>query len=364
MVRTSVLARVEDRLSDVIDQIEVHTSGTVVSATLLTTAILIVDLLVPLGISVYVLYSVPFIMFALVAPRLLGWVLGSFIVLVMAGFLLSVPGPVRPEIVLLNRGIFSLSLLPITGLVVLILREREHLFAENARRRQAEASLRTANEKLQLLSSITRHDINNRLAVVRGGLDLLRDTEDDPDQVRALEAIAKETDRAASLVRFTAEYQSIGVDLPCWQDLGALVRSAERNVSLGSVRVENECPPGTQVFADALIERVFSNLVENAVRYGETITTFRFSFLREGDLRVIVCSDDGVGIPDEDKRRIFERGFGRNTGFGLFLSREILAITGIEIRETGRPGEGARFELLVPPEMFRESPVLPGSEAT
>jgi signal transduction histidine kinase len=55
-----------------------------------------------------------------------------------------------------------------------------------------------------------------------------------------------------------------------------------------------------------------------------------------------------VGIAENEKEKIFMGGYGKNTGFGLFLAREILAITGITIRETGIPGEGARFEITVP----------------
>jgi signal transduction histidine kinase len=51
--------------------------------------------------------------------------------------------------------------------------------------------------------------------------------------------------------------------------------------------------------------------------------------------------------------RIFERGYGKNTGLGLFLSREILAITGITITENGVPGKGARFEITVPKGAYR-----------
>ena len=53
---------------------------------------------------------------------------------------------------------------------------------------------------------------------------------------------------------------------------------------------------------------------------------------------VLVFEDDGMGIAGEDKKHLFERGFGKNTGLGLFLSREILSITGITIRETERSG--------------------------
>ncbi|MDD1694555.1 MAG: ATP-binding protein, partial [Methanoregula sp.] len=61
----------------------------------------------------------------------------------------------------------------------------------------------------------------------------------------------------------------------------------------------------------------------------------------------------GAGIAVEDKKRLFERGFGHHTGLGLFLSREILAITGITITENGEPGKGARFEILVPDGTWR-----------
>lgn len=50
-------------------------------------------------------------------------------------------------------------------------------------------------------------------------------------------------------------------------------------------------------------------------------------------------------------------GFGKNTGLGLALSRDILSLTGITIKETGTAGEGARFELLVPKGGWR---VIPG----
>ncbi|MCX6690353.1 MAG: sensor histidine kinase, partial [Methanoregula sp.] len=54
-----------------------------------------------------------------------------------------------------------------------------------------------------------------------------------------------------------------------------------------------------------------------------------------------------------DKKKLFTRGFGKHTGLGLFLSREILAITGITITENGVPGKGARFEITVPKGAWR-----------
>jgi signal transduction histidine kinase len=102
-----------------------------------------------------------------------------------------------------------------------------------------------------------------------------------------------------------------------------------------------------------LIVRVFYNLIDNAVRYGCKISTIRFSVQESGDDRIFVCEDNGVGIPTEDKKIIFDRGFGTKSETSLAISREILAITGITIKETGEPGKGARFEMIVPQGMYR-----------
>ncbi|MCX6698237.1 MAG: hypothetical protein NTV84_11985 [Methanoregula sp.] len=64
--------------------------------------------------------------------------------------------------------------------------------------------------------------------------------------------------------------------------------------------------------------------------------------------------DDGDGVHAGEKERLFTQGFGKNTGLGLFLSREILAITGITITENGTLGKGARFEIHVPAGMWRK----------
>ena len=70
---------------------------------------------------------------------------------------------------------------------------------------------------------------------------------------------------------------------------------------------------------------------------------------------VIICEDDGAGVPADEKEKIFSYGFGKNTGLGLFLSREILNITGISIKETGELHKGARFEITCPQTTIRTS---------
>lgn len=111
---------------------------------------------------------------------------------------------------------------------------------------------------------------------------------------------------------------------------------------------------GLEVFADPLLEKVFYNLIDNSLRYGgETLTTIRITSRKKGSSLVLAFEDNGTGIADCDKKVIFDKGFGKNTGLGLYLSREILSITGITIAETGEPGKGACFEMLVPEGGFR-----------
>jgi signal transduction histidine kinase len=131
------------------------------------------------------------------------------------------------------------------------------------------------------------------------------------------------------------------------------VHNAGTGATLGQVTLNNDLPANTEVFTDPLIVKVFFNLIDNALRHGSRITTIRFSSeARDRDL-IIICEDDGAGIAMPEKEKIFERGFGKNTGFGLAISRDILDITGITIRETGEPGRGARFEITVPQGMWR-----------
>ncbi len=215
-------------------------------------------------------------------------------------------------------------------------------------RKRAEEALALASRKLKLLSGITRHDINNQLTVQGGYLEILEDTPLDPTTNEYFQKVNTATKRIAAMIQFTKEYEQIGVNAPVWQECRTLVDTAAKQAPLGKVMVKNDLPTGAEVFVDPLVVKVFYNLMDNAARYGGKITTIRFSSLESGDDHLIVCEDDGNGVPADEKEQIFERGFGKNTGLGLALAREILDITGITITETGEPGKGARFEIAVP----------------
>jgi PAS domain S-box-containing protein len=219
-------------------------------------------------------------------------------------------------------------------------------------RKQAEEALKMANKKLNLLSGITRHDITNQLTILNGYLVILEKKRPDPSLNVYLQKVRTAAQRISSMIQFTKEYEHIGFHAPVWHDCRTLVDTAAKEAPLGKVIVKNDLPVSAELFADPLIVKVFYNLMDNAVRYGGKITSIRFSVKDRDGVPVVVCEDDGDGVLAEEKERIFERGFGKNTGLGLFLSKEILSITGITIAETGVPGKGARFEMTIPKGMW------------
>jgi len=218
---------------------------------------------------------------------------------------------------------------------------------------QVEVVLALASKKLPLLSNITRHDINNQFLALNGFLKLLQKQAPDPALEDYFTRITKASSRISAMVQFTKEYEEIGVHAPTWQDVRAQVDAAGKSASHDQISLANEIPSVSEVLTDPLIVKVLYNLMDNAVWHGGKITTIRFSVEERNGDHIVVCEDDGDGIPADEKEKIFERGYGKNTGLELALSREVLAITCITIRETGKAGKGAWFEMRVPKGAWR-----------
>ena len=217
-------------------------------------------------------------------------------------------------------------------------------------RRLLEDSLKQVNRKLNLLSAITRHDILNNIMVCRGYLAMAKRKSPEPGLQENLDLIESIIGTIHSQITFTRIYQDLGASTPVWLDVGELCRKCVG--SPHSVPVISEVS-GIAVFTDPLIGKALSNLLDNTIRHGEHATEIHVrAEFRDNDV-FIIWEDNGIGIPLDEKEVIFDRGFGKNTGLGLFLVREILGITGISIRETGEFGKGARFEIRVPKGIWR-----------
>ncbi|MDD1718428.1 MAG: PAS domain-containing sensor histidine kinase [Methanoregulaceae archaeon] len=229
--------------------------------------------------------------------------------------------------------------------------DREVLMAnvrDITERKYADEAIRQANIKLNLLNSITRHDIFNQLTIILGYLTLIEEEPDDPGNVENLATIQRAAETVRALIAFTRDYQDIGVKSPAWQDLHTVIRKAADILEKPGIRVTDEVT-GIEVYADPLFEKVVYNLIQNAIEHGGSrLSSVSFSVMERGASITLICEDNGEGIAETGKGRIFRRSNPKKTGIGLFLSREILSITGITIEEHGTPGKGARFEMHIP----------------
>jgi len=221
-------------------------------------------------------------------------------------------------------------------------------------RKQMEEAISHSNQKLRLLTGLTRHDILNIINAIYFYHEMALDTVETEAIYQYIKKADEATKRIEATIGFTREYEEFGVVSSGWQPVYSVIESAKREVRAETITIENLVSPSIEVFADPIIRKVFSTLIENAIRHGKTLTYIKISAQQKNKDLIIICEDDGVGIPVQDKINIFGRGFGNHTGIGLFLAREILSITGLSIKEVGEEGKGARFEIFVPEGKWRE----------
>lgn len=235
--------------------------------------------------------------------------------------------------------------------IISIRQKSEDLDRELGQRVATEELLRTANRKLNLLSSITRHDILNQLSVMTGALDLL--SEENNSQY-LIGIIQRSVTNVHKQISFTKLYEQMGSHQPIWQRMADMVIHAREGISLHGVKIEDNTG-SLEIYADQMVNRAIFNLFENAVRHGGEVSCITLDFTSIGKEGILVISDDGYGVPVGEKEKIFNRGYGSNTGLGLFLVREILHITGMTIKENGAAGSGGRFEIHIPEGAWRTS---------
>ena len=221
--------------------------------------------------------------------------------------------------------------------------------------RRTEEALASSNSKLKVLYGVTRHDILNRITVIRGYGQLLKEkTEESSQASEYLKKMMDSTVAIEQLVNFTREYEKVGVVSPEWQYVSRVYQKAKVLCAEQGIEYVVDTGP-LEVYADLMLERLFYILLDNTNRHGSKVTRVRLTANRSAEDYVIVYEDDGRGIPADDKGRIFVKGFGKDSGLGLYLGMQILSITNIGIKENGEPSKGSRFEMRVPKGKWRIS---------
>ncbi|HWQ67675.1 MAG TPA: HAMP domain-containing sensor histidine kinase [Methanospirillum sp.] len=221
------------------------------------------------------------------------------------------------------------------------------------------ACLDQANKKNRLLTSLTRHDLLNQITIIQSfnAVAIEEIVKSDPEKIQKyLSHVMLAGKQIEKMIRFTKEYEEIGISAIGWQQVNRIITSSDEEFALDAFIMDNAIPDNLEIYADPIIRKVFMALLEQSICHGQKSTIhIRLSCSKSDDRLLIIYEDDGAGIPPERKELIFDSVYGKHAGPGLFLAREILSITGLSIRECGVQGEGARFEISVPEGKFRGS---------
>jgi PAS domain S-box-containing protein len=229
-----------------------------------------------------------------------------------------------------------------------------HIVRDISERTQEQKALEQAKKKLNLLNYVTFNDIQNLVFSLWGYQQLAKGK---TTEISVISVIKKEEEilqKISNSLKFAQAYQDLGLKPPAWQDLRQIFLLAISHLDTRKIKHSIELDDLT-IFADPLLEQVLQILADNTLTHGETTTQITLRYLEGQESITVFFEDDGVGISQDLKARIFSPDFQKTKSVGLFLAREILEITGISIQETGTTGKGARFEIIVPKEAYRFS---------
>lgn len=219
-------------------------------------------------------------------------------------------------------------------------------------RKRYEEALELANQKLNLLGQVTRHDALNQLAILMGWLQIAQEVVTEPPLPEYLMNVRTAAETVIRQLDFAGDYQKMGIAKPEWVDVKTAFLNSTAGLGQGKI-TRSANVEGLEIYADMMFEKVFHNLADNSIRHGKKVTEIRLDHKKVGKDLLLIYEDNGIGIPVDEKVNLFKRGAGAHTGFGLFIARAILGITGITIEENGNPGHGVRFEMHVPSNGFR-----------
>jgi sensor domain CHASE-containing protein len=213
---------------------------------------------------------------------------------------------------------------------------------------QSQNKLQMTNEKLSVVGRLTRHDVRNKLSVIANRVYLSKKgLTDDPKTTEHLDSIEVAIAQMAAILEFAKTYEMVGMEELTYVNVEESVQEAITAHELNNVKVVNDCG-GLTVLADSLLKQIFYNLIHNSLVHGQKVTQTRVYYKEEEYQLKLIYEDDGVGIAEDEKEKIFIEGYGKGTGYGLYLIRKICEAYGWIIQETGKQGKGVKFVMLIP----------------
>ena len=215
-----------------------------------------------------------------------------------------------------------------------------------------ERALKLSEQKLQLMNGIAWHEIENKITSVRGYVELSKKSVKNENDIMCFEAEETILKQIHELLRYTMDYQKIGMQPPRWVNVAGTIRSILSLMENGSLRMDLDVD-ALELFGDPTLEMMFSYLIKNTVKNGKTAPEIRISFTEIPEGLRLVYEDNSTGIPFTRKTSQFKGNIIKAESFCMKFVHDILEYSGMGIKETGDPGKGSRFEITVPHGVYR-----------
>lgn len=210
-------------------------------------------------------------------------------------------------------------------------------------------------ERREFLHSLLSHDVRNTISVTEGYLQLMEEAAegyDLPDEIRKyLDKARKGTKKGLDKVQKVGRLSKVGEEELRPRDLNQVIENIiDKQRDLASeynIEIEDEYD-SYEVIAGGLLGDMFSNLIENSIKHSEG-DRIRISTEEYEDEVGTCIEDDGKGIPDEEKGRIFERGYSKGksggSGLGMYFVKELVNEYQGSIDLTDSDLGGAKFDI-------------------
>ena len=206
--------------------------------------------------------------------------------------------------------------------------------------RQQTEKLKNQNDKLKEFSSVISHDLRNPITTARGHLKMA----EQKDDLSKLEDIEESLDRMEALIEDVLSLARSGLTIDDMEpvSLRSITRKAWSQVKSNGTDIEI----GGEIVIEAdgnRLRELLGNLFRNTIEHAETERRIRVGKCYDG----FYIEDDGIGIPEDDREKIFETGHSTSeegTGLGLAIVKQIAEAHGWTIDVSESSTGGTRFD--------------------
>ena len=222
-------------------------------------------------------------------------------------------------------------------------------------------------DAIERFAADVAHELKNPLTSLRNAVEMLGRAKDDESRDRMMAIVRNDVSRIDRLITDISDASRLDAELSREQRskvdpahlLKTIVEIYQVTDSARDVKfsLDLELPPGTEVWGgDERLGHVFRNLIDNAISFSPAGGTVSITARVLHSVVRVMVEDEGPGIPPDNLESIFDRfyterpadHFGKNSGLGLFIARQVVVKAGGRVWAENRASGGAKFVVELP----------------